>query len=297
MNFFELKQSYEENPLHHVFSNLHFLRIPNPNPNPNPNPFSSKLPSQERTVDQLDNMKIDSSSSSSNLSVIKERLKEVPVYRLKSNRRLSLVRSHVTDRRAGLFFFSEADAQDSAADYNTVEFNRKRGGLQTLKVPLAEIIELEELGFNKAMPSICHWFVAEFLPMYAPAMVNRFVEDKVADPHVYIRLVPDISEVKNALQERKKAGFHGDTFTGVPVFQSDALKVRVDGSPNNLSHAFFRKADLENALRGKKQTDHIDEKSDIIQVTALEDIIQEMKDCSTSKWNNVILVPPGGKSS
>ncbi|EYU36755.1 hypothetical protein MIMGU_mgv11b016861mg [Erythranthe guttata] len=194
MNFFKLKQSSdEENPLHHVFSNLqthftNFLRIPNPNPNPNP--FSSKLPSQARTVDQLDNMKIDSSSSS-NLSVIKERLKDVPVYRLKSNHRHPLARSDVVDRSANLFFFSEADAQDSAADYNTVEFNRKQGGLQTLKVPLAE--------------------------------------------------------------ERQKAGFHGDTFTGVPVFQSDALKVRVDGSPNNLSPAFFRK------------------------VTALEDIIQEMK--------------------
>ncbi|KAL8030661.1 hypothetical protein ABFX02_14G299600 [Erythranthe guttata] len=203
-----------------------------------------------------------------------------------------LVRSDVADRSVNLFFLNKADAQYLAADYNTLKIARELGGVQLTKVPLAEIIELEEVGFNREMSSICHWLVGDFLPMFAPYSVNRFVRDKVADPRVYIGLVPDMSDVKNALQERKKAGFSSDTFSGVPVFQSDALKMRVGGSPNSPSPAFFRKADLEKALCNEKQTNI---ETGLIQVTALEDIIQEMKDCSSSKWNNVILVPPGGK--
>ncbi|XP_012838281.1 PREDICTED: protein TIC 22-like, chloroplastic [Erythranthe guttata] len=68
-------------------------------------------------------------------------------------------------------------------------------------------------------------------------------------------------------KEKQKAGFPDGTFAGVPVFQKD----------------------LETALAKTKAP----KQRGTVQVAALEDIIQEMKDCSTSKWNDVVFVPPG----
>ncbi|KAL7085963.1 hypothetical protein ACP275_14G309600 [Erythranthe tilingii] len=283
----------KKNPLDHVLSNLgtnitNFLRIPIPNPN---SCSSTPALSVARNVDQFDNTKIDSSSK--NLLLIKQQLKNVPVYRMKSGHdQVPFLKSDIVgDRKANFFFFSKADAHDYATVQNTVKANECLGNIQLTKVPLAEIIELEEAGFHKEMPSICTWFIEDVLPSVAPDKFTGYVRDAVTDRHMYIRLVPDMSEVKNALKERKKAGFHSDNFSGVPVFQSDALNTKVDGSSSNLRPAFFTKADLEKALRDKKR----DTDSEIIQVTALEVIIQEMKDCTISKWNDVVLVPPGGK--
>ncbi|XP_012838282.1 PREDICTED: protein TIC 22-like, chloroplastic [Erythranthe guttata] len=105
-----------------------------------------------------------------------------------------------------------------------------------------------------------------------------------------IRLIPELSEVKNAIQEKKKhiAGFSDGVFAGVPVFQSDSLIVKGEGE-QKYRPAFLRKTDLEKALANAKAP----KQRGTIQVAALEDIIQEMKDCSTFKWNDVVFVPPG----
>ncbi|XP_012838280.1 PREDICTED: protein TIC 22-like, chloroplastic [Erythranthe guttata] len=106
-----------------------------------------------------------------------------------------------------------------------------------------------------------------------------------------IRLIPELSEVKNAIQEKKKhiAGFPNGTFAGVPVFQSDRLTVKGKGDTRKYHPAFLRKTDLEKALANAKAP----KQKGIIQVAALEDIIQEMKDCSTSKSKDVVFVAPG----
>ncbi|KAL9144441.1 hypothetical protein ABFS82_14G296700 [Erythranthe guttata] len=105
-----------------------------------------------------------------------------------------------------------------------------------------------------------------------------------------IRLIPELSEVKNAIQEKKKhiAGFSDGVFAGVPVFQSDSLIVKGEGE-QKYRPAFLRKTDLEKALANAKAP----KQRGTIQVAALEDIIQEMKDCSTSKWNDAVFVAPG----
>ncbi|KAL7085968.1 hypothetical protein ACP275_14G310100 [Erythranthe tilingii] len=105
-----------------------------------------------------------------------------------------------------------------------------------------------------------------------------------------IRLIPELSEVKNAIQEKKKhiAGFPDGVFAGVPVFQSDRLIVKGEGE-QKYRPAFLRKTDLEKALANAKAP----KQRGTIQVAALEDIIQEMKDCSTSKWNDAVFVAPG----
>lgn len=55
---------------------------------------------------------------------------------------------------------------------------------------------------------------------------------------------------------------------------------------------FFRKEDLENSLeKAAGQLNRI--KSGDIEVSALEDVIKEMKENSTSKWDDVIFIPPG----
>ncbi|KAL7116839.1 hypothetical protein ACP275_03G031100 [Erythranthe tilingii] len=131
----------EKNPLDHVLSNLrtyitNFLRIPNPNSNPC---SSTPAPSVERNVDQFDNTKIDSSSK--NLSLIKQRLKNGPVYRMKSGHdQVPFLKSEIADRKANFFFFSKADAHDYATVQNTVKANECLGNIQLTKVPLAEII-------------------------------------------------------------------------------------------------------------------------------------------------------------
>ncbi|KAL8030663.1 hypothetical protein ABFX02_14G299800 [Erythranthe guttata] len=188
---------------------------------------------------------------------IKKLLKEIPVYRMTySNPYHHGLYAPLTpctmERGANFYFFTERDAQSWV---DRVECGTY---YQTVKVSLFEIIKAEEVDLSK----------------------------------MFTRVVPELSEVSNAIKERNKAGFHCDSFSGVPIFQSDALKTRDDGSPNNPSPAFFRKADLEKALLDKKRSNI---EAELIQVTALEDIIQEMKDCSTSKWNNVALIPPGNE--
>ncbi|KAH6761702.1 hypothetical protein C2S52_019135 [Perilla frutescens var. hirtella] len=52
--------------------------------------------------------------------------------------------------------------------------------------------------------------------------------------------------------------------------------------------AFFNKADLVRAFSQVKEFNERD-----IQETSFEDIIRDIKHSSTSKWNDVVFVPPG----
>ncbi|KAL9144436.1 hypothetical protein ABFS82_14G296300 [Erythranthe guttata] len=190
---------------------------------------------------------------------IKKLLKEIPVYRMTYTNPYhhglyAPLSPWITEMDVNFYFFTEQDAQS----WMNLVRPENRTEFQTIKVSLSEVIKAE----------------------------------KVDRSEMVTRIVPELSEVANAIKERNKAGFHDDSFSGVPIFQSDALKTSDDGSPNSPSPAFFRRTDLEEALRDKKGSNI---ESELIQVTALEDIIQEMKDCSTSKWNNVALIPPGNE--
>ncbi|KAL2454896.1 Uncharacterized protein Adt_45884 [Abeliophyllum distichum] len=76
-----------------------------------------------------------------------------------------------------------------------------------------------------------------------------------------LRLIPEASEVKNALQVRKKAGLPHEYFSGVPVFESknlnicqDYLRLTNEGFLNQRRPVFFKKfttyVDTWNKLSG-----------------------------------------------
>ncbi|KAG8382890.1 hypothetical protein BUALT_Bualt05G0126300 [Buddleja alternifolia] len=159
---------------------------------------------------------------------IKERFVKVPVYSIRnSNDVVCATVSDAVERKAIFYFFSKPDADASLRKLNLSQAN-KRKGLHHTSVPLAEIFE--------------------------------------AGGGVPTRLVPDVSQVKNAIEERKKADFHDECFSGVPVFQSDALRMMADGSTNT-PRAFFRKEDLEKAIREEKELNHNGKEKQTIQVS------------------------------
>ncbi|KAL2472204.1 hypothetical protein Adt_40340 [Abeliophyllum distichum] len=120
-----------------------------------------------------------------------------------------------------------------------------------------------------------------------------------------VKFIPEASEVKNALQVKKKAGLPHKNFSGVPVFESrnmsicqDYLSLTSEGCLDRKRLVFFKKDDLEKSLAKARAASH-DQGSNLIdtethiEVAALEDIIQAMKDSSTSEWNNVVFAYPG----
>ncbi|VFQ64608.1 unnamed protein product [Cuscuta campestris] len=113
---------------------------------------------------------------------------------------------------------------------------------------------------------------------------------KSIDPSMH----KDYRVVPVALNEvRKRSGISDTTFPGVPVFQSNSLVLRKENT--RYRPFFFRKEDLEKSLsRASREQNILNPalKGDI-QVDVLEDIIQGMKDSSTSAWNDVVFIPPG----
>ncbi|CAO2822435.1 unnamed protein product [Amaranthus hypochondriacus] len=125
-----------------------------------------------------------------------------------------------------------------------------------------------------------------------PVALNKVFQLRVKE--VSFRLIPEVSEVKNALQEKEKAGFPDEDFPGVPVFQSRSLILSSDRK--RYRPVFFRKEDLEKSLfRASKQQGKLNpilRQGDIV-VASLEDIIKGMKDDSSGNWDDVVFIPPG----
>ncbi|KAL3003384.1 hypothetical protein AAZX31_08G104400 [Glycine max] len=125
-----------------------------------------------------------------------------------------------------------------------------------------------------------------------PVALNKVFQLKVNS--VAFRLIPEFSQVKNALKEREKSGFASSGFSGVPVFQSRNLILK--SQSKRFRPLFSRKEDLENTLksaaREQNKLNSTMRKGDI-QVATLEDVIKEMKENSTSNWDDVIFIPPG----
>ncbi|OAY80455.1 Protein TIC 22-like, chloroplastic [Ananas comosus] len=95
-------------------------------------------------------------------------------------------------------------------------------------------------------------------------------------------------------KERKKLGDISDGFPGVPVFQSRSLVLKSQNK--RYRPFFFRKEDLEDSLsRASRQQRQLNPalRHGDIQVCALEEIINAMKDGSSSKWDDAVFIPPG----
>ncbi|XP_009765040.1 protein TIC 22-like, chloroplastic [Nicotiana sylvestris] len=187
---------------------------------------------------------------------IEERLAGVPVYALSNaSEEFVLVSGVSTGKNLGLFCFSEADAEALRQQMESMD-PTMRNGSRVVPVALNKVFQLKVDG-------------------------------------VAFRLIPEASQVKNAMKERERTGTSDESFYGVPVFQSRSLILRSQNK--RYRPVFFRKEDLENSLvRASQQQGRLNPalKGDI-QVAVLEDIIQGMKDTSTSKWDDVVFVPPG----
>ncbi|XP_057773373.1 protein TIC 22-like, chloroplastic [Salvia miltiorrhiza] len=274
MNFFKPKDTRQPaapppSPqllLHRAVTSLqtHFSTILN-NLQTNPplrNPFFARISDENNTVQS----KVSPTNSSSNLTAkncamspeaIEERLAGVPVYALSNGAEEFVLVSGAQSRRdLGLFFFTEADAEALLKHMKSVDSSMSSGS-QVVPVALSKVFDLKVNG-------------------------------------VALRLLPEASQIKNALQERKRVGLEDESFRGVPVFQSKSLVLRSQNK--TYRPVFFRKEDLEKSLsrasRDQKQANPSLRRGDV-QVAVLEDIIRGMKDTAESSWDDVVFIPPG----
>ncbi|XP_021745908.1 protein TIC 22-like, chloroplastic [Chenopodium quinoa] len=188
---------------------------------------------------------------------IEERLAGIAVYALSnSNEEFVLVSGKKSKNSLALFCLKEEDADTLLDQMRLMDPNMRRG---------ASVV---------------------------PVALNKVFQLKVNG--VAFRLIPEASEVKNALKERQKAGISEEEFLGVPVFQSRSLILSSD--KRKYRPVFFRKEDLENSLlkastlQGRLNPTY---RQGDIEVAVLEDIIKGMKDDSSRKWDDVIFIPPG----
>lgn len=115
--------------------------------------------------------------------VIERRLAGVPVYALcSSSSEFVLVTDEDSGKSLGLFCIKEEHADSLLQHMKSVEDVHVRPDTRVVPVSLAQVFQLKVDG-------------------------------------VAIRLLPEPSQVKNALEERQKAGISNVSFSGVPVFQ------------------------------------------------------------------------------
>ncbi|XP_052733975.1 protein TIC 22-like, chloroplastic isoform X2 [Vigna angularis] len=106
-----------------------------------------------------------------------------------------------------------------------------------------------------------------------PIALNKVFQLKVNG--VAFRLIPEFSQIQNALKSRSL------------ILKNENKRYRP---------LFFRKEDLENTLKSAaREQNRLNPtmRQGDIQVATLEDIIKEMRENSTSSWDDVIFIPPG----
>ncbi|XP_027341552.1 protein TIC 22-like, chloroplastic isoform X2 [Abrus precatorius] len=192
------------------------------------------------------------------VEAIEERLEGIPVYALSNaSDEFLLVSGASTSKNLGLFCFNKDDAEALLQQVTLID-PQARQGSKVVPVALNKVFQLKVNG-------------------------------------VAFRLIPEFSQVKNALRERENSGLPSSGFSGVPVFQSRSLLLK--NQDKRYRPLFFRKQeDLENTLqltaREQNKLNPAFRQGDI-QVATLEDVIKEMKESSTSNWDDVIFIPPG----
>ncbi|KAK9288514.1 hypothetical protein L1049_016973 [Liquidambar formosana] len=217
------------------------------------NPVWARIPQKIET--QLEVAR--QSGAALSVEAIEERLAGVPVYALSNDaEEFVLVSGVKTGKSLGLFCFKKEDAEALLEQMKMMDPGMRRGS-KVVAVALNKVFQLKIGG-------------------------------------VAFRLIPESSQIKNALNERQKVGLSDSGFSGVPVFQSRSLILKSQN--NKYRPVFFRKEDLENSLsRASRQQNQLNPafRQGDIQVAVLEEIIKGMKESSTSKWDDVVFIPPG----
>ncbi|KAL0403681.1 UNVERIFIED_CONTAM: protein -like, chloroplastic [Sesamum radiatum] len=189
--------SQPQHPLQQAFTSLqthfsNFFHNLQPSP-PLKSPFFAKISNENSFVNSRSNGGTSSFSANNyamSAEAIEERLAGVPVYALSNGEKFVLVSGTNTGKNLGLFCFSEADAGTLLKHMKSVDPSMSSGS-QVVAVALSKIFQLDVDG-------------------------------------VALRLMPEASQIRNALTERKKAGIPDESFAGVPVFQGQmAVLVRI----------------------------------------------------------------------
>ncbi|ESW28494.1 hypothetical protein PHAVU_003G291300 [Phaseolus vulgaris] len=191
------------------------------------------------------------------VEAIEERLEGIPVYALSNaSEEFLLVSGSSSGKNLGLFCFNKDDAEALLNQVTLID-PHARPGSKVVPVALNKVFQLKVNG-------------------------------------VAFRLIPEFSQIQNALKEREKSGSASSGFSGVPVFQSRSLILKNENK--RYRPLFFRKEDLENTLksaaRDQNRLNPTMRRGDI-QVATLEDVIKEMRENSASNWDDVIFIPPG----
>ncbi|XVF28985.1 hypothetical protein REPUB_Repub15cG0080500 [Reevesia pubescens] len=186
---------------------------------------------------------------------IEERLAGVPVYALSnSEEEFVLVSGVSTKKSLGLLCFKKEDAEALLEQMKSMDPGMRKGSSKVVAVALNKVFQLKVDG-------------------------------------VALRLIPESTQIKNALRERERAGFSDDSFLGVPVFQSRSLVLRSQNK--SYRPVFFRKEDLEQSLlrasRDQNQLNPVFRPGDI-QVCCF---LVLFPDSSISNWDDVVFIPPG----
>ncbi|XP_050203322.1 protein TIC 22-like, chloroplastic [Mercurialis annua] len=223
----------------------------------NPENFS-RNPSWARMATQLEPIRAPRTAVSMPTEAIEERLAGVPVYALSnSNEEFVLVTGASTGKSLSLLCFKKEDAEVLLEQMKSMDPGMRKSGSKVVAVALNKVFQLKVQG-------------------------------------VAFRLIPESTQIKNALREREKVGFSDDGFSGVPVFQSRSLVLRSQNK--SYRPVFFRKEDLEKSLMrassDQKKLNPAFRQGDI-QVAVFEEIIKSMKEGSASTWDDVVFIPPG----
>ncbi|THF97092.1 hypothetical protein TEA_001903 [Camellia sinensis var. sinensis] len=126
--------------------------------------------------------KISESGLAMSTEAIEERLAGVPVYALSNaSQEFVLISGENTEKSLGLFCFKEEDAKTLLEQMTSMDPGMRQGS-EVVAVALNKVFQLKLDG-------------------------------------VAFRLIPESSQIKNALRVREKAGVSDESFSGVPVFQ------------------------------------------------------------------------------
>ncbi|XWS22314.1 hypothetical protein CRYUN_Cryun29cG0023000 [Craigia yunnanensis] len=168
----------------------------------NPPSFSPKGPVFARIADSSKTPIDLSKKSGAALSAeaIEERLAGIPVFALSnSEEEFVLVSGVSTKKSLGLLCFRKEDAEALLEQMKSMDPGMRKGGSKVVAVALNKVFQLKVDG-------------------------------------VALRLIPETTQIRNAIRERERAGFSDGGFPGVPVFQSRSLVLR---SQNKSYRPFF----------------------------------------------------------
>ncbi|RYR16967.1 hypothetical protein Ahy_B03g061789 isoform A [Arachis hypogaea] len=216
---------------------------------------------------------------------IEERLEGVPVYALSNaSEEFLLVAGVSTGKNLGLFCFNEDDAQALLRQVSTVD-PRMRDGSKVVPVALNKVREKSgfaansfpgvpvfQIGFSAMTASIalfqisCLFVAMEKWKLFS----KKLMKEQLLMPTAILSGLTKLKDISKSL-----------------ILKSQDKRYRP---------LFFRKEDLEKSLhRASSDQNQLNPtlRQGDIQVATLEDVIKQMKENSTSKWEDVVFIPPG----